>query len=74
VFAPTPPNRAAAYRSLVDGYGCGRVADALLAKWLADDDAEEKWERLAAVAFEAASQPLDDLTVHAPAVLRSRRT
>jgi hypothetical protein len=57
------PSKAVAYRLLVERYGCGRVADALLAKWLADGDAEAKWERLAAVAFEAAMQSRDDLRV-----------
>lgn len=36
-----------AYRKLIAAYGEDRVADALLAKWLADPDADRQWLRLA---------------------------
>lgn len=45
-FAPGKPE---GYHRLVVQYGVERVADALLAKWISDNDADEKWEHLAAV-------------------------
>jgi hypothetical protein len=38
--------RSTAYRTLVQRYGCDRVADALLVKWLADKDADGQWHML----------------------------
>ena len=38
--------RAEGYKQLVQRFGEGAVADRLLAKWVADPDADEKWERL----------------------------
>jgi DNA-binding NarL/FixJ family response regulator len=43
------PGKPESYNRLVRKYGVGRVADALLAKWISDDDADQKWEQLAAV-------------------------
>jgi hypothetical protein len=37
---------ATAYRTLVERYGCDKVADALLEKWLVDDDADGQWHML----------------------------
>jgi hypothetical protein len=39
--------RADAYRQLVERYGEGRVADALLAKWRADPEGDAAFNRLA---------------------------
>jgi len=41
------PHKTAGYRRLHDRYGPARLGDALLAKWLSDDDALEKWAHLA---------------------------
>jgi hypothetical protein len=46
-------SRADAFGALVESYGCGRVADALLAKWMADPNAEEQWGMLADAIIEA---------------------
>lgn len=37
----------AGYRDLIARFGEARVGDALLAKWLSDEDALEKWSHLA---------------------------
>lgn len=34
------------YAELVDRFGAGEVADAILTKWLSDENADEKWQRL----------------------------
>jgi hypothetical protein len=41
-----PHQRTEGYASLVERFGEGRVADALLAKWLSDEGANHKWEDL----------------------------
>lgn len=38
--------RAAGYAALVKTYGAGEIADRLLARWLADDEADQQWEHL----------------------------
>ncbi len=39
--------RAEGYIELVAGFGIATIADKLLAKWISDSDADEKWSRLA---------------------------
>ena len=41
--------RATEYAHLVSDYGPGRLADALLAKWLSDPDAGEQWLHLSMI-------------------------
>lgn len=48
---PLPPGRVEAWRTLVERHGAGNVADALLAKWLADPDAADQWANLGAAVF-----------------------
>ena len=43
-----PDDKAAAYKELVNRFGEEAVADAILAKWLADSEAMGSWMRLAA--------------------------
>lgn len=54
-------DRVAGYATLVSTFGPEAVADKLLAKWLADPDAGQKWERLGAAVnlaeFELAKRP-----------------
>lgn len=46
---PEQPTKTAGYRKLVEQFGVERVGAAVLAKWISDEDAMEKWERLDAV-------------------------
>lgn len=42
------PEKTAGYKQLVKQFGAAAVADRLLAKWISDEDATEKWEKLSA--------------------------
>jgi DNA-binding CsgD family transcriptional regulator len=39
-------SKAVGYKHLVERFGAGEVADHLLAKWISDPDADQKWNRL----------------------------
>jgi DNA-binding CsgD family transcriptional regulator len=67
---PRQPKKTAGYKQLVSEFGIGQVADRLLAKWISDEDADEKWEKLSA---DVAIRYEEEYYVYLKKLTRARR-